>query len=49
MNRVAESLQKNGGKTCAEIQQGLLRDIEIFTGGEEQSDDIAVLTVGRTA
>ena len=33
----------------AHDRQGLLRDIEIFTGGEEQSDDIAVLTVGRTA
>jgi len=49
MKKAAESLQKNGGKTCAEIQKGLMRDVEIFTGGEEQSDDIAVLSLGRTA
>jgi serine phosphatase RsbU (regulator of sigma subunit) len=44
-----QSLQKNGGKTCRAVVDGLLGDVEEFTGGQEQSDDIAVLSIGRNA
>ncbi|MCE5300701.1 MAG: serine/threonine-protein phosphatase, partial [Spirochaetia bacterium] len=49
MERTAQSLQKNGNRTCREILDGLLNDVEAFTGGQEQSDDIAVLSIGRNA
>jgi sigma-B regulation protein RsbU (phosphoserine phosphatase) len=47
MDRVTESLKKNGGKSCKDAVKGLLADVEAFTGGQEQSDDIAVLIIGR--
>jgi sigma-B regulation protein RsbU (phosphoserine phosphatase) len=49
MERAAQSLQKNGGRPCRTIVDGLVGDVEIFTGGQEQSDDIAVLSIGRNA
>jgi len=49
MERTAQSLQKNGSKTCRAVLDGLLGDVEVFTGGQEQSDDIAVLSIGRNA
>jgi len=49
MERAVKSLQKNGGRACREIIDGLLYDVDVFTDKEEQSDDIAVLSVGRTA
>jgi serine phosphatase RsbU (regulator of sigma subunit) len=49
MERAVQSLQKNGGKTCRAVVDGLLGDVEEFTGGQEQSDDIAVLSIGRNA
>jgi serine phosphatase RsbU (regulator of sigma subunit) len=48
MERTMQSLQKNGSKTCKIVQDGLISDVEKFTGGQEQSDDIAVLSIGRT-
>jgi sigma-B regulation protein RsbU (phosphoserine phosphatase) len=47
MERTEQSLQKNGGKTCRAVLDGVLGDVEAFTGGQEQSDDIAVLSIGR--
>jgi serine phosphatase RsbU (regulator of sigma subunit) len=49
MERTAQSLEKNGSKTCRAVLDGLLGDVEVFTGGQEQSDDIAVLSIGRNA
>lgn len=49
MDRAVQSLQKNGSRTCREILDSLLGDVEAFTGGQEQSDDIAVLSIGRNA
>ena len=49
MERAVKSLQKNGGRTCRVVVEGLLSDVEGFTGGQEQSDDIAVLSIGRNA
>jgi serine phosphatase RsbU (regulator of sigma subunit)/HAMP domain-containing protein len=49
MDRTARSLEKNGGKTCRAVLDNLLGDVEEFTGGQEQSDDIAVLSIGRNA
>lgn len=47
MERTQQSLQKNGSKTSRMVQDGLISDVEKFTGGQEQSDDIAVLSIGR--
>ncbi len=49
MDRAAQSLQKNGGLACKAVLDGLLGEVEKFTGGQEQSDDIAVLSIGRNA
>jgi sigma-B regulation protein RsbU (phosphoserine phosphatase) len=49
MERAVKSLQKNGGRSCRLVVEGLLSDVEGFTGGQEQSDDIAVLSIGRNA
>ncbi len=49
MERVRAALQNNGKKTCAQITEKLVSEVEAFTGGQEQSDDIAVLSIGRTA
>lgn len=49
MDRVAKSLTENGKRKCAPMLDGLLLEVQNFTGGQEQSDDIAVLTIGRTA
>jgi len=47
IERVMQSLKNNGGKECTYILDKLLFDVENFTGGQEQSDDIAILSVGR--
>ncbi len=49
MQSVEKSLRGFGGQRCAPMLDGLLSEVQKFTGGEEQSDDIAVLTIGRTA
>lgn len=49
MERVRQLFQANGEKACADVTANLLAGIEKFTGGQEQSDDIAVLSIGRTA
>jgi len=49
MERAQKELLKNRSMASAEILNALIRDVEIFTGGSEQSDDIAVLAIGRTA
>lgn len=48
MERAEQSLQKNGSRTCRVVLDGLLSNVEKFTGGQEQSDDIAVLSIGRS-
>ena len=48
MERSEQALQKNGSRTCRVVLDGLLGDVEKFTGGQEQSDDIAVLSIGRS-
>lgn len=49
MDRVARSLSGRGKLRCGPLLDALLSDVHEFTGGQEQSDDIAVLTIGRTA
>jgi len=48
IERVIQSLKNNGKKGCSQILDKLLLDVENFTGGQEQSDDIAILSIGRT-
>jgi serine phosphatase RsbU (regulator of sigma subunit) len=47
IERVIQSLKNNGKKGCSDILDRLLSDVENFTGGQEQSDDIAILSIGR--
>jgi serine phosphatase RsbU (regulator of sigma subunit) len=49
MERITQSLKNNGKERCGRILDGLLLDVEKFTEGQEQSDDIAILSIGRTA
>ncbi len=49
IERTVKSLQDTGKKSCGAILETLLYGVENFTGGQEQSDDIAVLSIGRTS
>ncbi|HDQ26530.1 MAG TPA: HAMP domain-containing protein [bacterium] len=48
MERVEQSLRNYGKQRCSPMLDGLLSEVHQFTGGQEQSDDIAVLAIGRT-
>ncbi len=49
IQKVMDSLQKYGTKTGREIVDGIIGEVEKFTMGEEQSDDIAVLLIAKAA
>ena len=49
MEKAEQAFQINGNKTCKAVLDKVLGDVEKFTGGQEQSDDIAVLLIGRNA
>lgn len=43
--RIAEIVQRHHAASCREIQDALLRDVQDFLGGAEQTDDVTVLII----
>ena len=45
-DRLLEAVQKNGGGTCEALLKNILHQIDVFSGGAAQHDDLTIIVLG---